>query len=115
MTEKKEAKISRRRFLTAGSLFGALGLGAAYSLADGTGMLETLQPIEATFVENPLDYYPKRGWEKLYRDQYAYDYKARTICSPMIRRSSGTSSGLPRTVRSRPAKVSRCSVNSVSR
>ncbi|MBX9950229.1 MAG: molybdopterin-dependent oxidoreductase [Candidatus Obscuribacterales bacterium] len=90
MTDKTKAKISRRRFLTAGSLFSALGLGAAYSLADGTGMLETLQPVEATFVDNPLDYYPKRGWEKLYRDQYAYDYKARTICAPNCTHSCDT-------------------------
>lgn len=90
MSENQKAKISRRSFLAAGGLFSALGLGAAYSLADGTGMLESLEPVEATFVENPLDYYPKRGWEKLYRDQYAYDYKARTICAPNCTHSCDT-------------------------
>ncbi|HEY9787902.1 MAG TPA: molybdopterin-dependent oxidoreductase [Candidatus Obscuribacterales bacterium] len=90
MPEKKQAKISRRSFLTAGGVFGALGLGAAYSIADGTGILETLAPVEAPFVENPLDYYPKRGWEKLYKDQYAYDYQARTICSPNCTHSCDT-------------------------
>lgn len=92
MTEKKENqnKITRRRFLTAGGLFGALGLGAAYSLAEGTGMLDSLTPVEAPFVENPLDFYPKRGWEKLYKDQYAFDYKARTICSPNCTHSCDT-------------------------
>ncbi|MCG3146905.1 MAG: Nitrate reductase [Verrucomicrobiae bacterium] len=33
-------------------------------------------------IENPLGYYPNRDWEKLYRDQYAYDSKFAWVCSP---------------------------------
>jgi nitrate reductase alpha subunit len=33
-------------------------------------------------IENPLKFYPGRNWEKLYRDQYAYDSKFNWVCSP---------------------------------
>ncbi|MBZ0261704.1 MAG: molybdopterin-dependent oxidoreductase [Hyphomicrobiales bacterium] len=33
-------------------------------------------------VENPLEYYPDRDWEKVYRDQYAYDRTFTYICAP---------------------------------
>ncbi len=33
-------------------------------------------------VENPLKAYPNRGWEKIYRDQYAYDRTFTFICAP---------------------------------
>ena len=33
-------------------------------------------------VANPLADYPNRDWEKIYRDQYAYDEKFTWVCSP---------------------------------
>ena len=33
-------------------------------------------------VENLLDYYPSRGWEKVYRDQYSYDSAFNFLCVP---------------------------------
>ncbi|MEP7215607.1 MAG: nitrate oxidoreductase subunit alpha, partial [Anaerolineaceae bacterium] len=33
-------------------------------------------------IDNPLAHYPSRGWEKVYRDQYAYDSSFEFICAP---------------------------------
>ncbi len=33
-------------------------------------------------IANPLAYYPARDWEKIYRDQYAYDGTFSWVCSP---------------------------------
>ena len=33
-------------------------------------------------IENPLAFYPSRDWEKIYRDQYAYDGTFSWVCSP---------------------------------
>jgi nitrate reductase / nitrite oxidoreductase, alpha subunit len=33
-------------------------------------------------VDNPLDYYPTRDWEKVYRDQYRYDSTFTFVCAP---------------------------------
>ncbi|MEE8455333.1 MAG: molybdopterin-dependent oxidoreductase [Limibaculum sp.] len=38
--------------------------------------------VPAIRVDNPLEYYPDRDWEKVYRDQYAYDRSFTFICSP---------------------------------
>lgn len=38
--------------------------------------------VLTTRVDNPLEYYPDRDWEKVYRDQYAYDRSFTFICSP---------------------------------
>jgi nitrate reductase alpha subunit len=66
------ARVSRRDFLkmSAVAVVGA----SAYPL------LRQLQPIET--VGNPLTAYPFRGWEQVYRDQYAYDDSFTFICSP---------------------------------
>jgi len=90
MSEKKTKRLTRRQFLARGGFLGALGLGAASAIAEESGLLETLEPLEAPFVDNPVGAYPRVGWEKLYRDQYAYDYKARTICSPNCTHSCDT-------------------------
>ncbi len=64
--------ISRRNFL---KLSGAVG---------GTVLahylnLQLLEPID---VQNPLAAYPDRGWEEIYRNQYAYDTSFTYVCSP---------------------------------
>ncbi|GFP18847.1 nitrate reductase / nitrite oxidoreductase, alpha subunit [Candidatus Hakubella thermalkaliphila] len=33
-------------------------------------------------VDNPLDSYPERGWEKIYRDQFRYDSTFHFLCAP---------------------------------
>lgn len=33
-------------------------------------------------VDNPLEHYPDRDWEKIYRDQYRYDSSFTYVCSP---------------------------------
>ncbi|MEE8556758.1 MAG: molybdopterin-dependent oxidoreductase, partial [Myxococcota bacterium] len=42
--------------------------------------LSMLQPISA--ATNPLEYYPDRDWEKLYRDVYSYDDSFIFMCTP---------------------------------
>lgn len=63
----------RRRFLQ------ALGMGTVWALAP-TQLLHALTPLAG--IENPLDYYPDRDWEKVYRDQYRYDRSFTWICAP---------------------------------
>lgn len=63
---------------------GFLKLGGAAAAAGTAFYLETqlafLQP--APGIENPLLAYPNRDWEKVYRDQYAYDSSFTFICAP---------------------------------
>jgi len=33
-------------------------------------------------IGNPLDHYPNRGWEQVYRDQYRYDRSFTWVCAP---------------------------------
>lgn len=41
-----------------------------------------LQLLEPVNVQNPLADYPDRGWEEIYRNQYAYDSSFTYVCSP---------------------------------
>jgi nitrate reductase alpha subunit len=67
--------ISRRDFLkvAGGATAGVLVLGQA-GLA-----LRRLAPVS---VGNPLETYPDRDWERVYRDQYRYDDSFVYVCSP---------------------------------
>ncbi|MFQ5503672.1 MAG: molybdopterin-dependent oxidoreductase [Planctomycetota bacterium] len=38
--------------------------------------------FQSAGIENPLASYPHRDWEKLYRNQYAYDKSFSWVCSP---------------------------------
>src|SRR5680860_823102 len=68
------AELSRRTFL---QLSGTAALAtAAYSQP----ALAFLRPGRG--VANPLLHYPNRGWEHVYRDQYAYDNSFTFICAP---------------------------------
>jgi len=69
------AEVSRRTFLKASS-FAAAGL---YATQMGT-KLPFLQASPG--IENPLLEYPNRDWERIYRDQYAYDDSFTFICAP---------------------------------
>ncbi|MFQ5890668.1 MAG: molybdopterin-dependent oxidoreductase [Gemmatimonadota bacterium] len=46
----------------------------------GTASCRMLVPVVG--VENPLEHYPDRDWERLYRDQYDYDRTFTWVCAP---------------------------------
>ncbi|MCH7576714.1 MAG: molybdopterin-dependent oxidoreductase [Chloroflexi bacterium] len=69
-------RLTRRRFLALGGAAAATGIivGSSSSLA-----LRRLQVVSSS---NPLEDYPNRDWEKVYRDQYGYDDSFTWVCSP---------------------------------
>lgn len=67
--------LTRRHFLKA-----VVATGTATVFADQALALRMLQPVVE--VENPLEAYPDRNWEKIYRDQYRYDRSFTFVCSP---------------------------------
>ncbi|MFN7182151.1 MAG: nitrate oxidoreductase subunit alpha, partial [Planctomycetota bacterium] len=69
--------IKRREFL---KLTGKSLILGGITLFTGLPKLLFLEPSEE--IENPLEYYPEREWEKVYRDQYRYDGSFTWICSP---------------------------------
>jgi nitrate reductase alpha subunit len=66
-------KFSRRKFLK--TTFSGFVIAAA-----GKPLLSTLKFLPE--IDNPLDYYPVRDWEKIYRDQFKYDYAFHFLCAP---------------------------------
>ncbi len=75
--------VSRRQFLKAsGGLVAGL---TALQAAEAAGI--ELTPASRTLVPsnqlvNPLETYPNRNWEQVYRDQYSYDSTFTYVCSP---------------------------------
>ena len=70
--ETLRRRLSRRVFLRDSSLLFA---GAA-----ATPLLRNFTiPVG---VDNPLEFYPNRGWEKVYRDQYRYESTFTFVCAP---------------------------------
>ncbi|MBI4551842.1 MAG: molybdopterin-dependent oxidoreductase, partial [Candidatus Latescibacteria bacterium] len=67
--------LTRRAFLKA-----AGAAGTAVMFSEHAFALKTLQPV--VDVANPLDAYPDRDWEAIYRDQYRYDKSFTWVCSP---------------------------------
>ncbi|MFQ6616351.1 MAG: molybdopterin-dependent oxidoreductase, partial [Fidelibacterota bacterium] len=67
---------TRREFLR----LGAVGLGGATLLWSSPTNLFYLKNLAT--IENPLEFYPHRGWEKIYRNQYRFDDSFTFICSP---------------------------------
>lgn len=66
--------LTRREFLKASAT-----AVASLALSNRGFALTTLQPVS---VENPLESYPDRDWEKVYLDQYSYDSTFTYVCSP---------------------------------
>ena len=74
-TAGTSGRISRRRFL---ALSGVAAAAAATTFSQsGLAFFEA-----APDIPNPLRDYPDRGWEKIYRDQYAYDSTFTFVCAP---------------------------------
>ncbi|MGH9602743.1 MAG: molybdopterin oxidoreductase, partial [Terriglobales bacterium] len=67
------SKLDRRTFLALAGQTGLLTL-----LAKAEPLLQLLEPT----IPNPLEAYPVRGWEKVYRDQYRYDRTFTFVCAP---------------------------------
>jgi nitrate reductase alpha subunit len=65
--------MNRRSFLS------ALGAGAGTLAASSSWGFNFLEPVT---VDNPLKLYPNRGWERIYRDLYAYDSTFTFTCAP---------------------------------
>src|SRR3990172_1410336 len=69
--------VTRRDFLRAA----AIGTGAAAAAAvTGALGLRLLKPLPD--IGNPLQAYPARDWEAVYRDQYRYDSSFTFVCAP---------------------------------
>ena len=56
-----------------------LGAGAVF-IVQPFDVLGALAPAQD--VGNPLEHYPNRGWEQVYRDQYRYDRTFTWVCAP---------------------------------
>ncbi len=68
-------EITRRQFI---KRTGAAAIGLSLGLKNLS--LSALEVIPE--ITNPLEYYPNRDWEKIYRDQYRYDSAFSWVCSP---------------------------------
>jgi nitrate reductase alpha subunit len=65
--------LTRREFLK-------IGAASAAALLLNGPMLSLLHAQDG--VDNPLEAYPDRGWEKIYRDQFRYDSTFHFLCAP---------------------------------
>ena len=69
------SKLSRRGFLKVSA--GTAAAATAVYMESQLAFLQTTPNLD-----NPLAFYPNRGWEKIYRDQYRYDSSFTFICAP---------------------------------
>ncbi|MCC7487287.1 MAG: molybdopterin-dependent oxidoreductase, partial [Burkholderiales bacterium] len=74
----RKSGITRRRFLKAG---GALA-GGLWASAGGERAYAARALVPAPGIDNPLEHYPEREWEEVYRNQYGYDRSFTFICAP---------------------------------
>ena len=73
---KSTDAMSRRRFL---KLAAVAGLGAAGAPGELFSGFRYLAPVK---VSNPLEYYPDRDWERIYRDIFRTDRSFVFMCAP---------------------------------
>src|SRR3989338_4038915 len=66
-------KITRKQFLK-------ISLASLAGIAISKPLLASLKVIPE--IDDPLQYYPDRDWEKIYRDQYKYDSTFHFLCAP---------------------------------
>lgn len=69
--------IPRRRFLRWAGTGAAIAAASYGESATGFTYFQAAQGID-----NPLVAYPDHGWERVYRDQYAYDSSFLFVCAP---------------------------------
>jgi nitrate reductase alpha subunit len=73
-------RVTRRQFLTGGaSTFAGLVAGTV-AMPEAIGALTYLAPIAKS--TNPLESYPSRDWESVYRDLYTPDSTFHYLCAP---------------------------------
>ncbi len=68
--------VSRRTFIK------LAGGAAAAAILAGSPAALALRRFQAVSVGNPLENYPNRDWEQVYRNQYAYDGSFTFVCAP---------------------------------
>jgi len=74
LTREENGLLSRRSFLKVGA-----GAGIGMLLAScGPDLSTFLEPSK----DSPLEYYPDRDWEKVYRDIYSEDSNFHFLCAP---------------------------------
>ncbi|MDW7681619.1 MAG: molybdopterin oxidoreductase, partial [bacterium] len=66
-------KISRKQFIKS-------SLAMLAGLAISEPLLATLKYVDE--IDNPLAFYPKRNWEKIYRSQFGHDFSYHFLCAP---------------------------------
>ena len=66
-------KLTRKKFLK-------ISIASIAGLVVSSPLLASLKFVAE--VDNPLDFYPDRDWEKIYRDQYRYDSTFHFLCAP---------------------------------
>lgn len=71
----KRRKLRRREFL---KVLGS-GVGGLFLAGCSRWPLSAFRPVE---VGNPLESYPDRDWEKVYRNAYRYDSTFSFVCAP---------------------------------
>ena len=78
-----DGKITRRKFLTGtGALAGGLAAAGVFQGLDTDPALAGRNLKPTAQIDNPLEYYPDRAWEDVYRNQYSYDRSFTYVCSP---------------------------------
>lgn len=75
----RDAATPRRKFTRRSFLQAAAGVGLTFLAEDALAMSRFLVPVR---VGNPLESYPNREWEKVYRDLYNYDSSFHFLCAP---------------------------------
>ena len=74
---------SRRQVLRGGAaVVGAVAGADALGRLGAQPLFEGRALTPVVRIDNPLEYYPDRDWEQVYRDQYAYDRSFTYICAP---------------------------------
>jgi nitrate reductase alpha subunit len=66
-------EVTRRQFIK-------IGLTTIGGLLISRPLLSELKFVPK--IDNPLDFYPERDWEKIYRSQFRYDYTYHFLCAP---------------------------------
>ena len=78
MADKRSNRLGQKNGLTRRDFvkFGLGGLAASV----GEPLFGALKLAED--VDNPLDFYPVRNWEKIYRNQFKHDFTYHFLCAP---------------------------------